>query len=358
MGLDDTTAKVYAMVKNLDDNVGRLIAALKRLGLEENTILIFMTDNGPQQPRYNAGMRGRKGTVYQGGIRVPFFVRWPRQFRAGTTVDRIAAHIDVVPTLLEACRVSPPSGAGLDGVSLLPLARGGAPSWPDRTLYFQWHRGDAPEPFRAAAVRSQRYKLVDGKELYDLEKDPAESADIAAANPEIVARMRKSYQAWFQDVSSTRGYDPPRIFLGTRHEDPVRLTRQDWRGPKAGWGADSAGYWEVDVREGGRYRVTLTFKFYGTPDGRQVVISPSTITDVVPHGPDIYERDTDNEVPPGKAKQVDYAVDGATVFFTRLVTRNGETLINERVVSKYVPWQAVYRYGPDFIPPEGAIVRN
>ncbi|MCL6510730.1 MAG: VanW family protein [Anaerolineae bacterium] len=105
-------------------------------------------------------------------------------------------------------------------------------------------------------------------------------------------------------------------------------------------------------------RVTLTFKFYGTPDGRQVVISPSTITDVVPHGPDIYERDTDNEVPPGKARQVDYAVDGATVFFTRLVTRNGETLINERVVSKYVPWQAVYRYGPDFIPPEGAIVRN
>ncbi len=105
-------------------------------------------------------------------------------------------------------------------------------------------------------------------------------------------------------------------------------------------------------------RVTLTFKFYGTPDGRQVVISSPTITDVVPHGPDIYERDTDNEVPPGKVKQVDYAVDGATIFFTRVVTRNGETLINERVVSKYVPWQAVYRYGPDFTPPEGAIVRN
>ncbi|BCX05265.1 MAG: VanW family protein [Candidatus Roseilinea sp.] len=105
-------------------------------------------------------------------------------------------------------------------------------------------------------------------------------------------------------------------------------------------------------------RVTLTFKFYGTPDGRQVTISPATITDVVPHGPDIYERDTEGEVPPGQARQVDYAVDGATVFFTRVVTRNGETLINERVVSKYVPWQAVYRYGPDFTPPEGAIVKN
>ncbi|PJF47318.1 MAG: hypothetical protein CUN48_09310 [Candidatus Thermofonsia Clade 3 bacterium] len=105
-------------------------------------------------------------------------------------------------------------------------------------------------------------------------------------------------------------------------------------------------------------RVTLTFKFYGTPDGRQVTISSATITDVVPHGPDIYERDTEGEVPPGQAKQVDYAVDGATVFFTRVVTRNGETLINERVVSKYVPWQAVYRYGPDFTPPEGAVVKN
>ncbi len=105
-------------------------------------------------------------------------------------------------------------------------------------------------------------------------------------------------------------------------------------------------------------RATLTFKFYGTPDGRQVTISPATVTDVVPHGPDIYERDTEGEVPPGQAKQVDYAVDGATVFFTRVVTRNGETLINERVVSRYVPWQAVYRYGPGFTPPEGAIVRN
>lgn len=105
-------------------------------------------------------------------------------------------------------------------------------------------------------------------------------------------------------------------------------------------------------------RVTLTFKFYGAPDGRTVTISPSTITDIVPHGPDIYERDTDNEVPPGKAKQVDYAVDGATIYFTRQVVRNGETLINERVVSKYVPWQAVYRYGEGFVPPEGAIIRN
>ncbi len=103
-------------------------------------------------------------------------------------------------------------------------------------------------------------------------------------------------------------------------------------------------------------RVTLTFRFYGTPDGRVVNISPSTIENTVPHGPDVYEKDSDNEVPAGKAKQVDYAVDGATISFTREVVRNGETLINERVVSKYVPWQNVFRFGEGFTPPEGATV--
>jgi vancomycin resistance protein YoaR len=103
-------------------------------------------------------------------------------------------------------------------------------------------------------------------------------------------------------------------------------------------------------------RVTLTFKFYGTPDGREVAISQSVVSDPVPHGPDVYEQDTDNEVAPGKAKQVDYAVDGATVAFTRVVTRGGQTLINEKVTSKYVPWQNVFRFGQGFTPPEGAVI--
>ena len=107
-GLDDVTAKVYGMVKNLDDNTGALLANLDKSGLAQNTILIFMTDNGPQQPRYVAGMRGRKGTVYQGGIRVPFFFRWPARIKAGAEVGRIAAHIDVLPTLIDACALKPP----------------------------------------------------------------------------------------------------------------------------------------------------------------------------------------------------------------------------------------------------------
>lgn len=255
-GLDETTAKIYAMVTNADTNIGRILDGLKRWSLDENTIVIFMTDNGPQQKRWNAGMRGLKGTVYEGGIRVPFFVRWPAAVKPGTTVDKVAAHIDVLPTLLDACGVAPKKGVELDGRSLLPLLRNPQAQWADRTLFFQWHRGDAPELYRACAARTQRWKLVNGKELYDMDRDPAEATDVAADHPAIVAKLRTEYEKWFRDVSS-KGYDPPRIQLGTTHENPVVLTRQDWRGPRAGWDPDSLGYWEVEVAAAGEYQVEV-----------------------------------------------------------------------------------------------------
>lgn len=198
----ETTARVYAMVECIDDNIGRLLARLDQFKIADNTVVIFLTDNGPQQPRYNSGLLDRKGNTHEGGIRVPFFVRWPGHFQAGRAVDQIAAHIDVLPTLLELCDAKKPAGVKLDGLSLLPLLQGKAANWPDRTLYFQWHRGDAPELNRACAALSQRYKLVqplgafEGKrpaqpvfELYDYAADPLETKNLAAEKPEIVAQM-------------------------------------------------------------------------------------------------------------------------------------------------------------------------
>jgi arylsulfatase A-like enzyme len=267
----DVTARVYGMVTNIDDNLGRLFARLDELKLADDTIVIFLTDNGPQQPRYNSGMLQRKGSVHEGGIRVPCFVRWPAQLPAGRKVERIAAHIDIAPTLLDACGVKKPAKLAFDGTSLLPLLKGEKVDWPDRTLYFQWHRGDVPQLYCACAARSQKYKLVqplgaaDGKapakpvfKLYDMEKDPLEMRDIADQHPDIVAKMRQGYEAWFKDVSSTRGYAPPRIRLGSPHENPSTLTRQDWRGPRAGWAATSLGHWEVEVERPGTYTITLT----------------------------------------------------------------------------------------------------
>ncbi len=259
MGLDDVTAKIYGMVENIDDNVGKLLKALDKNGLKENTIVIFLTDNGPQQQRYTANLRGRKGSVYEGGVRVPFYIRWPQRLKAGASVDRIAGHIDVAPTLLEACGVSKPESVSFDGKSVLPLLEGKQVEWKDRTLFMQWHRGDEPERFRASAARSQRYKLVNGEELYDIKNDPGETNDIAAQNPRIVNRLRRQYLNWFRDVSGERGYFPPRIHIGSPNENPTILTPQDWRGPSAGWGKQAVGYWEVDVLEEKRYDVRMRF---------------------------------------------------------------------------------------------------
>jgi arylsulfatase/arylsulfatase A len=269
----DTLARVYAMIENIDDNVGRLFAWLEKHRLTDNTLVIYFTDNGPATVGYNAGYRGHKTDVYEGGIRSPFFAQWPKRLKAGTKVDRIAAHIDVLPTLLDACGVAPPKGLKVDGLDLLPLLEGRAGDWPDRALFFQAHRGDEPVPYHNCAVRTQDWKLVRNSgfgrekppagapafELFDMKADPFEKTDAAAKHPEKVARLKKEYDAWFKDVSSTRpdNYAPPRILLGTAHENPVVLTRQDWRG--ANWAPNDNGYWEVRVTEGATYDVTLLF---------------------------------------------------------------------------------------------------
>jgi arylsulfatase A-like enzyme len=265
----ETTARVYGMVTCVDDNVGRLMRQIDKLA--ENTIVVFLTDNGPQQPRYNSGMRERKGSVHDGGIRVPFFVRWPGRLSPGREVTELAAHIDLLPTLLEACSVSLPANLKLDGRSLWPLLTGQRLNWPARTVFFQWHRGDGPELNRACAARSDHYKLVQALgvnapstnaptfKLFDMRIDPFERNDIAAAHPEIVERLRGEYGRWFKDVSSTRGYGPVRMHVGAAQENPVQLTRQDWRGPRAGWNTNSIGHWEVLVTRGGDYEVTVDY---------------------------------------------------------------------------------------------------
>jgi arylsulfatase A-like enzyme len=265
MGLPEETAKTYGMIANIDENVGRLLGKLKELGLERDTLVIFMTDNGGagsrESQRYSAGLRAGKGTVYDGGIRVPCFVRWPNRFEGGRDIDRIAAHIDITPTLLEACGAKAPEKIRFDGTSLLPLMTGTVlpRDWPDRTLYFQWHRGDRPILYTNCAARSQQYKLVNATDLYDMEADPGEQHDVAAAHPEVVAAMRVGYEKWFNDVGATRGYDPVRIVIGSPHENPVVLTRQDWRGAD-GNSDPHVGHWEVHVERAGRFTIAVEFE--------------------------------------------------------------------------------------------------
>jgi arylsulfatase A-like enzyme len=266
--LDDDTAKVYGMIANIDDNLGRLLARFKELELDENTIVVFLTDNGPQVRRYNGVLNDLKGSVHDGGIRVACLMRWPGKFSAGRKVDQVAAHIDLVPTLLDACRIDRPRDVSFDGVSLLPILLGQQPALAERSLFFQWHRGDVPERGRACAVRRSRYKLVqpEGREgqafspawaLYDMLNDPGERTNLIDQQGELAAEMKRDYEAWFDDVGRTRGYPVPRIVVGSHHENPVVLTRQDWRGPQASWRENGRGNWEIDVAAAGDYRITV-----------------------------------------------------------------------------------------------------
>ena len=281
-GLSDRDARIYGMVTNIDDNVGRLLAHLDAQGLADDTLVIFMTDNGPTTRLYHAGLRAQKGSIYENGIRVPFFVRWPGRLAARRT-DTLGAHIDLTPTLLAAAGVLQPPNRTFDGVNLLPLWEGSAASWPERTYFVQAHRGNAPEPYRAFAAIEQRYKLVQARsfsqpappdaplELYDLVADPGETTDIAAHHPSVVERLTTGYDRWLADVSSTRGYHPVRFAIGSDRQPHVTLTRQDWRMVTAdGWGRNQpvTGNWEVDCVSAGPYDVTVTLANPAAAAGR------------------------------------------------------------------------------------------
>jgi hypothetical protein len=260
------------MVTNIDDNLGRLFARLESLELADDTIVVFLTDNGPAQPRYTGVFRDRKGSVYEGGIHVPCLVRWPGRLAAGAKCDQVAAHIDLAPTLLDACGLAPPKEVTFDGLSLWPHVAGRGvpdPKLGERLLFFQWHRGDVPERGRACAVRGPRYKLVHAErrpakqndphpwELYDLSSDPGEQHNVIDQHSDVAEKMRRAYDVWFDDVGGTRGYPAPKIIAGTKHENPLTLTRQDWRGPKADWRDEGVGYWDVEFAASGPYDVTL-----------------------------------------------------------------------------------------------------
>ncbi len=257
-------AAFFGMLANLDENVGKLDAFLRESGLRDNTILIYMTDNGGTGgvKLFNAGMRGMKSTPYEGGHRVPCFVRWPAgKFGAPRDIATPASNTDLLPTLVDLCALQKPAAATFDGLSLAGLLSGSG-ALPDRMLVVQ--QDENPEPFLYAAVIWNQWRLVNGKELFDIKADPGQTHDVAAQHSDVVAKMRAHYETWWAKVEpGLREYQP--LSIGSNQENPAELSCSDWikvycdnaGHVRKGEGGPQGSPWVVFVEQDGDYEITL-----------------------------------------------------------------------------------------------------
>jgi arylsulfatase len=254
-------ANFFGMIANLDENLGKFLAMLDETGLAENTILVFMTDNGGTAgvKTFNAGMRDGKTSLYDGGHRVPCFIRWPGgRLRRPGDIDELTTCQDLLPTLIDLCGLRAPSGARFDGTSLAGLLRGSQASLRDRMIVVQYH---LEIPKWNATVMWKKWRLVKGRELYDIATDPGQKTDVADRHPDIVQAMRDHYEQWWAQVEPI-AKEPSRVHIGSEQENPVRLTCADWYMVYA----DNFGhlqqkinsYWNLLVERDGEYEFALT----------------------------------------------------------------------------------------------------
>lgn len=252
--------KVFAMVTNIDENIGKVLRKVTELGIEENTIIMFMTDNGPQQLRYVGKMRGRKGSVYRGGTRVPFFMRYPAHFDGNMDIETTTAHIDILPTLSQLCDVALPKDRIIDGENLVPLINGEKIDWKDRSMFFYWSRR-YPELYKNMALLKADYKLVgqtdynssiEDFELYNIKNDPYEQRNIILENKSIANDLKKELDNIYMElITSENLRNPPLIMIGSDKENPLILNRNDADGQRGIWNKEEIyGKWNVSIAEG------------------------------------------------------------------------------------------------------------
>ena len=261
--VESRIAKFFGMIASIDENMGRLTALLDELEIADDTIFVFLGDNGTAQGEtvFNAGMRGKKRSLYEGGHRVPLFLRWPAgAIGPPRDIDTLTHVQDVLPTLLDLADVRAPSDAAFDGVSLAPLLGGKEQDLSQRMLVVQY--GGVFEKHRDAAVLWNKWRLVNGTELYDLGSDPGQLHDVAGQFPDTLAKMRAHYDEWWDELMpAAEAYQP--IAVGSLAENPARLSASDWNGvycdnPGCVRGGQAlSGPWTIRVEQPGRYRLSL-----------------------------------------------------------------------------------------------------
>ena len=274
-GLSDEVASIYGMVDNMDENIGRILDNLKKSNLDKNTIVIFLSDNGPNGTRYNGHLKGVKGSVHEGGVKVPFFIEWKDIVPSGKVVRTPAAHIDIYPTLVDLCNLKPISGKPIDGISLASLIlQNEEQKKSERNLFAHVNFMTLPVTLNAGGFRNDQYRFVfekDRPQLYDLKKDSSELQDLSLQMPEKTKQYLSLYKQWFATVTSGLMLDRPTILSAAGAELPVSeaiLTAgikfkeghawaHDW---VENWNTtqDSL-YWEIECIKSGKYRIELDY---------------------------------------------------------------------------------------------------
>ena len=262
-------ASFFGMISNIDENMARLERFLSENGLRDNTILIFMTDNGTATGEgvFNAGMRGKKASLYEGGHRVPCFIRWPDAgMTGGRDVSGVTRGIDVLPTLIDLCRLRVPDGWTCDGMSLSSILLEPNSPLSDRMSVVQYgHPNQGIWGYTEkgqAAVLWRQWRLINGQELYDVDADPGQTQDVATVFPEQVRLMLDYYEAWWDGVRQNLSVYQP-LTVGSDAENPVRLASSDWawvyadNQPSIRGGVMESGTWHVDAARDGLYDFTL-----------------------------------------------------------------------------------------------------
>ncbi|MGJ8653408.1 MAG: arylsulfatase [Opitutaceae bacterium] len=261
----------YGMVTNIDANMAKLMQLLETEGLADNTILIFMTDNGTaaglngKGGGYDGGMRGSKNSEYDGGHRVPFIIRWPNgKIEAGKSVERLTAHLDILPTFVDLIGLDTPE-IDFDGSSLRELLYTDGQEWPDRALVVESQRVVDPIKWRKSAVMTDKWRLINGTELYDIEADPKQDKDVAATYPEVFERMRAEYDTFWNDVSQEHDLISYMV-VGSDEAPIVALSSHDWLLDQLPpWNQTHIvngsvaveSFWALEVEHAGEYEISL-----------------------------------------------------------------------------------------------------
>ena len=263
----DHTRAALAMCENIDDNVGRLLDALKAQGLEKDTIVVYFHDNGPNGARWNGGMKGIKGTSDEGGVRSPLLVRWPGRIAPGTIVKPIAGAVDLYPTLIDMAGIAKAGDKPFDGVSLVPWLLEKSEKAPDRVLFQHWAGRVSP--------RDQRFRLDHTGKLIDMTADPNQTTDAAMRFPADFERLSKAANDWKADVLAelprpdsrpfTVGYrEFERTWLPARDGVPVGGVKRSAPAPNCSfftnWTTpDDAMTWSIEVKTPGHYQAIVHY---------------------------------------------------------------------------------------------------